>query len=220
MITEGPLPRLQFKPRRRADGIGSRPAGGFGRLLTAGGAAALAMGGAAAVAALAGGRKEPPRDDPAEEAGPAAEQSGHADGAPQEDGGGRLGSGAARLAGQAAEHLQALRQGPDNLTLSLQQASRAADTLLDCQDILAGSGSEIWREYLGYARRTVGMNLAHARKLAHCRSPQTMVSLQADLMVRQVDLTLQLGLLLADLSARATSRTVHAAAGKSRRHGS
>ena len=70
-------------------------------------------------------------------------------------------------------------KGPDNLTLSIRQASRTAEALLDCQDILAGGVTALWQEYLGCTRRTLEMNLAHLQELVHCRSPETLVAAQA-----------------------------------------
>ena len=102
-----------------------------------------------------------------------------------------------------------LWKGPDNLTLSIRQTSRMADTFLDCQDILAGGVNAIWQEYLGCTRRTLEMSFAHVHEMARCRSPETLIASQADLTVKQVDLTLQSGMRIADLSARAASRVVH-----------
>jgi len=124
------------------------------------------------------------------------------------------------LAKEAAGHLHAVWQGPDNLTLSIQQVSRVADSFLDCQDILAGNSSAIWEEYLGYTRRALQMNLAHLQALTHCRSPQDLSASQADLVVKQIYLSLRTGLRIADLSAGAASRTVHVATNRrSRRCG-
>jgi hypothetical protein len=122
--------------------------------------------------------------------------------------------GAAHLAGDAAERLRALWKEPDNLTLSIWQASRTAEAFLDCQDILAGGVTALWQEYLGCTRRTLEMNLAHLQELVHCRSLETLDIAQADLTVKQVDLTLQAGLRMAELrmaelSAQAASRVVH-----------
>jgi hypothetical protein len=53
------------------------------------------------------------------------------------------------------------------------------------------------------------MSFAHVHEMARCRSPETLIASQVDLTVKQVDLTLQSGLRIADLSARAASRVVH-----------
>jgi hypothetical protein len=230
---QGQLPRLRFSPRKAPGDTEPQPGGNIGRLLRAGGAAALAMGSAAAVVALAGdnrkghGRKANGNKAGAELQIERSTRNPEADGSDgdhedvlHDKGGSRLGEGAARLAKEAAGHLHAVWQGPDNLTLSIQQVSRVADSFLDCQDILAGNSSAIWEEYLGYTRRALQMNLAHLQALTHCRSPQDLSASQADLFVKQVDLSLRTGLRIADLSAGAASRTVHVATNrKSRRSG-
>jgi len=213
----GQIPRLRFSPRRAA-----RPSspgnGGFSRLLSVGGAAALAMGGAAAAAMLTGGgaRKDHTSNGHENEAelSRKTDQPAHPPDLdkpdlPRNDSGSRLGDGTAHVAREAADQLSMLWKGPDNLTLSIRQASRTADTFLDCQDILAGGVNAVWREYLGCTRRALEMSFAHLQEMACCRSPETLIASQADLTVKQVDLTLQSGMRIADLSARAASRVVH-----------
>ena len=92
-----------------------------------------------------------------------------------------------------------------------------ADTFLDCQDILAGSGTAMWQDYLGYMRQILRMNLQHLQELVHCRSPESLITRHAELTVKQVDLTLQTGMRMADRSTRAASRTVHRMAGRNGR---
>jgi hypothetical protein len=225
-VTDGPLPdgplpgqipRLHFSPRRIA-----RPSspgnGGFSRLLRVGGVAALAMGGAAAAAMLtgSGARKDHTSNGQENDADlsrrtdqPACPADLDKPTLLRDDSGSRSGGGAAHLADEAADRFGMLWKGPDNLTLSIRQTSRMADTFLDCQDILAGGVNAIWQEYLGCTRRTLEMSFAHVHEMARCRSPETLIASQADLTVKQVDLTLQSGLWIADLSARAASRVVH-----------
>jgi hypothetical protein len=90
----------------------------------------------------------------------------------------RLGSDAAHLAHEAADRISMLWKGPDNLTLSIRQASRMADTFLDCQDILADGVSAIWQEYLGCTRRTLEISVAHVQEMTRCRSPETLIALR------------------------------------------
>jgi hypothetical protein len=59
-----------------------------------------------------------------------------------------------------------------------------ADTFLDCQDILAGSGAAMWQDYLGYMRQILRMNLQHLQELVHCRSPESLITRHAELTVK------------------------------------
>jgi hypothetical protein len=172
------------------------------------------MGGAAAAAMLTGGgtRKDHTSNghENKAELSQKADQPAHPSDLdkpdlPRDNSGSRLGDSADRLAGEAADRFGMLWKGPDNLTLSIRQASRTADTFLDCQDILAGGVSAIWQEYLGCTRRTLEMSFAHLQEMARCRSPETLIASQADLTVKQVDLRLQSGVRIVDLSARAAS---------------
>jgi hypothetical protein len=119
----------------------------------------------------------------------------------RDDSGSRSGGGAAHLADEAADRFGMLWKGPDNLTLSIRQTSRMADTFLDCH--LAGGVNAIWQEYLGCTRRTLEMSFAHVHEMARCRSPETLIASQADLTVKQVDLTLQSGLWICPPGRRA-----------------
>jgi hypothetical protein len=74
---------------------------------------------------------------------------------------------------------------------------------------LGDSADRLWQEYLGCTRRTLEMSFAHLQEMARCRSPETLIASQADLTVKQVDLRLQSGVRIVDLSARAASRVVH-----------
>jgi len=210
--------------------VASKPPSGLGRLLSAGGAAALAMGGAAAMAALAGSgnRKEHGKAAPEERVGLLRETERSTDkleadeaSQPHENTATKLETGAAHLVGKAAEEVHALWTGPDNLTLSIRQASRSADGFLDCHDILAGSGAANWQDYLGYMRQILRMNLEHLQEMIHCRSPESLITRHAELTVKQVDLALQTGMRMADRSARAASQTAHKMiGGKGRFNGS
>jgi len=51
----------------------------------------------------------------------------------------------------------------------------------------------------------------------HCRSPESLITRHVELTVKQVDLTLQTGMRMADRSTRAASRTVHRMAGRNGR---
>jgi hypothetical protein len=127
----------------------------------------------------------------------------------RDESGPQLGNGAAHLAGEAADRVSMLWKGPDNLTLSIRQASRMADTFLDCQDILADGVNAIWQEYLGCTRRTLEISVAHVQEMTRCRSPETLIASHADLTVKRIDLTLQSGVRMTDLSARTARRMIH-----------
>jgi len=50
---------------------------------------------------------------------------------------------------------------------------------------------------------------AHVQEMTRCRSPETLIASQADLTVKRIDLKLQSGVRMADLSARTTRRMIH-----------
>jgi len=70
-------------------------------------------------------------------------------------------------------------------------------------------------------RQILRMNLEHLQEMMHCRSPESLVTQYAELTDKQVDLTLQTAMRLADQSARAASQAAHTmAGGKDRFNGS
>ena len=192
--------------------------GGFSRLLRVEGVAALAMGGTAAAAMLtgSGARKDHTSNGQENDADlsrrtdqPARSAGSDKPDLLRDESGPQPGSGAAHLTHEAVDRVSMLWKEPDNLTLSIRQASRMADTFLDCQDILADGVNAIWQEYLGCTRRTLEISVAHVHEMTRCRSPETLITSQADLTVKRIDLTLQSGVRMADLSARTARRMIH-----------